>query len=53
MVSTNGLLAFTVVSTALITFTVSARLWARHEKRLDLWVDDFCAIAAAVCGTLR
>lgn len=53
MISTNGLMAFTVVFTALVTFTVSARLWARHEKRLDLWVDDFCAIAAGVCGTLR
>ena len=48
MVATKGLMALTVVLTALVISTVSGRLWARHEKRLRLWVDDYCAIAAAV-----
>lgn len=53
MVATKGLMALTVVLTALVISTVSGRLWARHEKRLHLWVDDFCAIVAAVCIPLR
>ncbi|KAM0803844.1 hypothetical protein BDR22DRAFT_923172 [Usnea florida] len=48
MVATEGLMALTVVLTALVICSVSGRLWARHEKRLRLWVDDYCAMIAAV-----
>ena len=53
MAPPNLLIPATITYTVLVTMTIPIRIWARHEKRLHLWIDDYLAIIAAVSPLLE